>query len=98
MTVSAVSAVHAVGVAGARGTAGALGAFRLAGGAPHTVVRRSDFTITADGSYAACLAEAVRGEGDGGGLVAERWRLTGPEPRAVPLPGPQPEEPGTQLL
>ncbi len=29
---------------------------------------------------------------------AERWTLDGPEPYAVPLPGTQPEEPGTQVL
>lgn len=123
MTVSAVSAVNAVGVAGARG----------AGGVPRTVVRRTGFTITADGAYAACLAEivgdgrgvtgspaggspagrtegvpdglpggspeaGVEGGGTARGLLAERWTLSGPEPYAVPLPGPQPEEPGTQVL
>ncbi|SFF01208.1 hypothetical protein SAMN05216251_107209 [Actinacidiphila alni] len=75
------------------------------------VLRRSGFTIAADGSYAACLAEAgVAGEGDtgeggadsGGGVVSgwfvERWTLAGPEPYAVPLPGAQPEEAGTQLV
>jgi hypothetical protein len=146
MTVSAVSAVNAVGVAGARGAGGVLGA---AGGVPRTVVRRTGFTITADGAYAACLAEIVgdgggvtgspggsptggaggsgggsptggsggvtegvpdglpdgvpggspeAGSGTAGGLLAERWTLSGPEPYAVPLPGPQPEEPGTQVL
>lgn len=76
---------------------GAMSALRTAG-APRTV-RRSGFTIAADGSYAACLAEAVAPEGGaGGGLLAERWTLAGPEPYAVPLPGPQPEEPGTQVL
>ena len=68
--------------------------------APH-VLRRTGFTIAADGSYAACLAEASvaseEGEG-GGGWFAERWTLDGPEPYTVPLPGAQPEEPGTQVL
>lgn len=45
--------------------------------------------ITADGSYAARLAPA------GDCWFAERWTLDGPEPYAVPLPGNQPEEPGT---
>lgn len=73
------------------------------------VLRRSGFTIAADGSYAACLAEArvpaPEGDGDvdeyGGGGVSgwfpERWTL-GPEPYAVPLPGAQPEEAGTQVV
>ncbi|WP_031508424.1 hypothetical protein [Streptomyces megasporus] len=52
------------------------------------------FTIAADGSYAARLAVA---EG-GGGWTPERWTLDGPEPYAVPLPGPRPEGPGTQVL
>ncbi|UWE08688.1 hypothetical protein [Actinacidiphila bryophytorum] len=75
-----------------------MSALRTAG-APRTV-RRSGFTVAADGSYAACLAETVPSEGGsaGGGLLAERWTLAGPEPYAVPLPGPQPEEPGTQVL
>jgi hypothetical protein len=76
---------------------GAMSALRTAG-APRPV-RRSGFTIAADGSYAACLAEAAPpGGSPGGGLLAERWTLTGPEPYAVPLPGVQPEEPGTQVL
>ncbi|WP_327291348.1 hypothetical protein [Streptomyces sp. NBC_01198] len=69
-------------------------------GAPRAV-RRSGFTIAADGSYAACLAEAVPPGGPagaGGGLLPERWTLAGPEPYAVPLPGPRPERPGTQVL
>ncbi|MEU2059025.1 hypothetical protein [Streptomyces sp. NPDC013455] len=45
--------------------------------------------ITADGAYAARLAR----EGDS--WFPERWTLDGPEPYAVPLPGNQPEEPGT---
>ncbi|WUH93766.1 hypothetical protein OG900_29055 [Streptomyces sp. NBC_00433] len=76
-----------------------MSALRTAG-VPRTV-RRSGFTIAADGSYAACLAETAPppgGDPGGRGLLAERWTLTGPEPYAVPLPGPQPEEPGTQVL
>ncbi|SHL08020.1 hypothetical protein [Actinacidiphila paucisporea] len=75
-----------------------MSALRTAG-APRTV-RRSGFTIAADGSYAACLAETAPPGGDqgGGGLLVERWTLGGPEPYAVPLPGPQPEDPGAQVL
>ena len=79
------------------------------------VLRRSGFTIAADGSYAACLAEAApaetgrRGRGarrnEAGDLARpsgrwfpERWTLDGPEPYAVPLPGTQPEEAGTQVV
>ncbi|MCI0385986.1 hypothetical protein LJ221_17055, partial [Streptomyces sp. CNQ085] len=51
-------------------------------------------TIAADGSYAARLAPA----GDGRGLIPERWTLDGPEPYAVPLPGPRPEGPSAQVL
>lgn len=47
--------------------------------------------ITADGSYAARLAPA------GDSWFPERWTLDGPEPYAVPLPGNQPEEPGTEV-
>ncbi|WP_405858891.1 hypothetical protein OG407_16825 [Streptomyces sp. NBC_01515] len=47
--------------------------------------------ITADGAYAARLAPA------GDCLFPERWTLDGPEPYAVPLPGNQPEEPGTEV-
>ncbi|MET8446345.1 hypothetical protein [Streptomyces sp. NPDC005209] len=47
--------------------------------------------ITADGAYAARLAV------DGGSWFPERWTLDGPEPYAVPLPGHQPEEPGTEV-
>ncbi|MDJ0346577.1 hypothetical protein QMK19_32350 [Streptomyces sp. H10-C2] len=56
-------------------------------------VLRAGFTIAADGSYAACLTES----GDGG-WYPERWTLAGPEPYTVPLPGNQPEEPGTEVL
>lgn len=48
--------------------------------------------ITADGAYAARLAH------DGGSWFPERWTLDSPEPYAVPLPGSQPEEPGTEVL
>ncbi|WP_369258404.1 hypothetical protein [Streptomyces sp. R35] len=48
--------------------------------------------ITADGTYAARLAL------DGESWYPERWTLDGPEPYAVPLPGHQPEEPGTEVL
>ncbi|MDW8808051.1 hypothetical protein P1P68_25515 [Streptomyces scabiei] len=48
--------------------------------------------ITADGSYAARLAF------DGESWFPERWTLDGPEPYAVPLPGNQPEEHGTEVL
>lgn len=47
--------------------------------------------ITADGAYAARLARS------GDCWFPERWTLDGPEPYAVPLPGHQPEEPGTQV-
>lgn len=47
--------------------------------------------ITADGSYAARLAPR------GDAWFPERWTLDGPEPYAVPLPGKQPEEPGTEV-
>jgi hypothetical protein len=49
------------------------------------------YAITADGAYAARLAL------DGESWFPERWTLDGPEPYAVPLPGNQPEEPGTQV-
>lgn len=47
--------------------------------------------ITADGSYAARLAPR------GDSWFPERWTLDGPEPYAVPLPGKEPEEPGTEV-
>ena len=53
---------------------------------------RGDCAITADGAYAARLARS------GDSWFPERWTLDGPEPYAVPLPGDQPEEPGTQVL
>lgn len=52
---------------------------------------RAGCAITADGCYAARLALA------GDSLFPERWTLDGPEPYAVPLPGNQPEEPGTEV-
>jgi hypothetical protein len=56
------------------------------GGAPGTAC-----TLTADGAYAARLAL------NGDCWFPERWTLDGPEPYAVPLPGNQPEEPGTEV-
>ncbi|WP_345672976.1 hypothetical protein, partial [Streptomyces phyllanthi] len=55
-------------------------------------VPRPGCVITADGTYAARLALA------GESWFPERWTLDGPEPYAVPLPGNQPEEPGTEVL
>lgn len=52
---------------------------------------RAGCVITVDGSYAARLAR------NGGSWFPERWTLDGPEPYAVPLPGNQPEEPGTEV-
>ncbi|MEY9488880.1 hypothetical protein RKD26_004674 [Streptomyces calvus] len=52
---------------------------------------RAGCTITADGCYAARLALS------GDSFFPERWTLDGPEPYAVPLPGNQPEEPGTEV-
>jgi hypothetical protein len=51
----------------------------------------SGCALTVDGTYAARLAPA------GDCWFPERWTLDGPEPYAVPLPGNQPEEPGTQV-
>ncbi|WP_030571631.1 hypothetical protein [Streptomyces aureocirculatus] len=48
--------------------------------------------ITADGTYAARLAQR------GGCWFPERWTLDSAEPYAVPLPAHQPEEPGTRVL
>ncbi|OKI05035.1 hypothetical protein A6A06_10215 [Streptomyces sp. CB02923] len=61
---------------------------------PDTRQHRAALTIAADGSYAARLA---RHESTGS-WFPERWTLAGPEPYAVPLPGHQPEEAGTQLV
>ncbi|MFE3737172.1 hypothetical protein [Streptomyces sp. NPDC059134] len=55
----------------------------------------TEFTVTADGAYAARLA---LGEGTGDAWFPERWTLDGPEPYAVPLPLDQPEEPDTRVL
>ncbi|MFJ3230097.1 hypothetical protein [Streptomyces sp. NPDC086787] len=54
-------------------------------------VPRAGCAITADGAYAARLALS------GDCWFPERWTLDGPEPYAVPLPGNQPEEPGTEV-
>ncbi|MFF3201975.1 hypothetical protein [Streptomyces sp. NPDC002962] len=51
----------------------------------------AECVITAGGAYAARLARA------GDSWFPERWTLDGPEPYAVPLPGNQPEEPGTEV-
>ncbi|MBZ6228972.1 hypothetical protein [Streptomyces olivaceus] len=59
------------------------------GGAP-----RAGCSITAGGAYAARL---TLGGGSGDAWYPERWTLDGPEPYAVPLPGNQPEEPGTEV-
>ncbi|MFF7555418.1 hypothetical protein ACFZA9_21315 [Streptomyces olivaceus] len=59
------------------------------GGAP-----RAGCSITAGGAYAARLT--LGGE-SGDAWYPERWTLDGPEPYAVPLPGNQPEEPGTEV-
>ncbi|WP_078960076.1 hypothetical protein, partial [Streptomyces sp. NRRL B-24085] len=61
------------------------------GDEPGVTQVRTDFVITVDGSYAARLAR------DGDSWFPERWTLDGPEPYAVPLPGNQPEEPGTEV-
>ncbi|MEV7385900.1 hypothetical protein [Streptomyces sp. NPDC091215] len=50
-----------------------------------------DCAITVDGAYAARLVQQE------GSWYPERWTLDGPEPYAVPLPGNQPEEPGTEV-
>lgn len=60
--------------------------------APGWTATGAGCVITADGSYAARLAL------DGESWFPERWTLDGPEPYAVPLPGNQPEEPGTEVL
>lgn len=52
---------------------------------------RAGCVIAAGGAYAARLAR------DGDCWFPERWTLDGPEPYAVPLPGNQPEEPGTEV-
>lgn len=60
-----------------------------------TTVRRAGFTIAADGSYAACLAQGPEGDD---GWYPERWTLGGPEPYTVPLPGNQPEEQCSEVM
>ncbi|MFJ2556948.1 MULTISPECIES: hypothetical protein [unclassified Streptomyces] len=55
----------------------------------------AEFTVTADGAYAARLALKA---GTGDAWFPERWTLDGPEPYAVPLPLDQPEEPDTEVL
>ncbi|QEU94693.1 hypothetical protein [Streptomyces kanamyceticus] len=57
--------------------------------------RTAGCTIAADGSYAARLARGVDAPDS---WFPERWTLGSAEPYAVPLPGNQPEEPGTQVL
>ncbi|WP_052414075.1 hypothetical protein [Streptomyces glaucescens] len=52
---------------------------------------RPGCVITVDGGYAARLTRS------GDSWFPERWTLDGPEPYAVPLPGNQPEEPGTEV-
>ncbi|MDF2265940.1 hypothetical protein P2Q00_10855, partial [Streptomyces coacervatus] len=59
--------------------------------APEDGAPQAGCTITSDGAYAARLAR------DGDSWFPERWTLDGPEPYAVPLPGNQPEEPGTEV-
>ncbi|WP_202549974.1 hypothetical protein [Streptomyces sp. SID8352] len=52
---------------------------------------RAECAIAAEGGYAARLTRR------GDCWYPERWTLDGPEPYAVPLPGNQPEEPGTEV-
>ncbi|MET8636613.1 hypothetical protein [Streptomyces sp. NPDC004680] len=66
-------------------------AFTTAAAEGNEWVPRPGCVLTADGSYAARLAL------DDGSWYPERWTLDGPEPYAVPLPGNQPEEPGTEV-
>ncbi|MEV5317412.1 hypothetical protein AB0K92_07000 [Streptomyces sp. NPDC052687] len=61
------------------------------GGARNGYSARPGCVITVDGGYAARLARS------GDSWFPERWTLDGPEPYAVPLPGNQPEEPGTEV-
>ncbi|GJF23960.1 hypothetical protein [Streptomyces sp. HO565] len=61
------------------------------GGPRNDGTPRAGCAITAEGAYAARLAPA------GDSWYPERWTLDGPEPYAVPLPGRQPEEPGTEV-
>ncbi|NGN64981.1 hypothetical protein G5C51_13880, partial [Streptomyces sp. A7024] len=64
-----------------------------AAGRTGTGVQRAGFMLSADGSYAACLATD-----SGGHWYPERWTLGGPEPYAVPLPCAQPEEPASSVV
>ncbi|MFI1027046.1 hypothetical protein [Streptomyces sp. NPDC020951] len=64
---------------------------RPAAGCPAAGCPAAGCVITANGAYAARLAR------DGDSWFPERWTLDGPEPYAVPLPGNQPEEPGTEV-
>ncbi|MFJ8330961.1 hypothetical protein [Streptomyces sp. NPDC094437] len=59
--------------------------------APEDGIPPAGCAITVDGAYAARLVR------DGDRWFPERWTLDGPEPYAVPLPGNQPEEPGTEV-
>jgi len=72
------------------------------GDEPHAPVRRPAFTIAADGSYAARLAQGGVPAGPSGtdarAWFVERWTLDGHEPYAVPLPLDQPEEPDSDVL
>lgn len=61
------------------------------GGTEYSPAAPATCVITVDGSYAARLAR------HGDSWFPERWTLDGPEPYAVPLPGRQPEEPGTEV-
>ncbi|MEU5123938.1 hypothetical protein AB0G80_34575 [Streptomyces asoensis] len=68
--------------------------FTRTGGRPATggrPGREAGCVIAAGGAYGARLAR------DGDSWFPERWTLDGPEPYAVPLPGNQPEEPGTEV-
>ncbi|WBB64685.1 hypothetical protein O7599_29620 [Streptomyces sp. WMMC500] len=65
----------------------------LPAAAPGRPVGRAGFTLTADGTYGACLATDADGN-----WFPERWTLHGPEAYTVPLPCAQPEEPGTTVL
>ncbi|GGW39544.1 hypothetical protein GCM10010503_14810 [Streptomyces lucensis JCM 4490] len=80
---------------GTSDTSGAPGASRTPGAGGTTgaggCVPVAGCVLTADGAYAARLAL------DGDSWFPERWTLDGPEPYAVPLPGHQPEEPGTEV-
>ncbi|MET8824982.1 hypothetical protein ABZX40_24605 [Streptomyces sp. NPDC004610] len=58
---------------------------------------RPGCVLTADGAYAARLTVPRGDGGSGDSWFPERWTLDGPEPYAVPLPGNQPEEPGTEV-